>query len=87
MRAEKLMNSGCPADKLTHLRSHAEWLLKVGNGTLPTIWENMIEVKIQMICRSPSKLEDKVYNNFFANFYNPEYLSKRAVISCLNDTI
>ena len=69
------------------LRRHAAWLLRLGNGNLPTIFDDIIEIPKQMVCSNPQELENKVYDNFEENMTNIEYLSQRSIMSSTNDTI
>ena len=85
MRVERLINSD--QERTEHLRSHGEWLLKLGNGTLPTIFNDLIEVPQHMVCKGPEELEDKVYDDFERNMTNREYLAARSIMSSTNDTI
>ena len=76
-------------DRIKQLREYSEWLLRVGNGTVPPAIEgtNIIEVPQQMVCKTKQELEDKVYDDFEANYNNEEYLVQRAIMSSTNKTI
>ena len=60
----------------------------MGNGTVPPAIEgtNIIEVPQQMVCKTKQELEDKVYDDFEANYNNEEYLVQRAIMSSTNKT-
>lgn len=76
-------------DRIKQLREYSEWLLRVGNGTVPPAIEgtNIIEVPQQMVYKTKQELEDKVYNDFEANYNNKEYLVQRAIMSSTNKTL
>jgi hypothetical protein len=61
--------------------------LDLGNGKLPTILDDIIEVPKQMVCESPEELESRVYNDFERNMTNREYLLQRSIMSSTNDKI
>ena len=79
-----------PSDeRIKQLQDWSEWLLKVGDGMVSPAIEgtNIIEVPKQMVCKTKQELENKVYNNFEANYNNEEYLVQRAIMSSTNKTI
>ena len=63
--------------------------MKVGNGTVPPAIEgtNIIEVPQQMVCKTKEELDNKVYDNFEANYNNKEYLVQHAIMLSTNKTI
>ena len=69
------------------LRRYAAWLLRLGDGKLDTIFNDLIEIPEQMVCANPEELENKVYDNFRENMTNINYLSQRSIMSSTNDTI
>lgn len=85
MRVQKLIDAYPERER--ELRAHAQWLLDLGNGTLPCVYQNVIELPQQMICTTMEELESKVYNDLEANYTNPNYLYKRAIMSTTNDII
>lgn len=85
MRVEKLVAKH--PERSEELRRHAQWLLALGNGTLPTRHQNLIEIPKQMVVNSIHELEEKVYDNFEDNYLNPDYLFRRAIMSSTNDVI
>ena len=91
MRVSILKESGNKesTNQIEKLNNHALWLLQVGNGTAPSPIKdsNIMEVPAQMVRQSKEELEEAVYDNFEANYTNPEYLAKRAIMSARNDTI
>ena len=72
MRVERLITSNPELSE--KLKAYAEWLLNLGDGKLPTIFKDIIEVPEQMVCRDTAELEDKVYDNFQENMENVSYL-------------
>ena len=62
-------------------------LLDLGNGKLPSILKDIIEVPTQMLCDSPEDIESRVYDDFETNMTNKEYLLQRSIMSSTNDTI
>lgn len=40
-----------------------------------------------MVCYSSEEVRDTIFDNFYENFSDVEYLSKRAVMSCKNETV
>ena len=85
MRVQRLIDKN--PERESELRSHAQWLLDLGNGDLPCVYQNIIEVPERMVCQTPEELESKVYNDLMANYDNPSYLYKRAIMSTTNDII
>lgn len=85
MRVETLVQKF--PHRAQQLREHADWLLALGNGTLPTVYQNIIEIPPQMVVQGVQELEDKVYDDFEANHLNPQYLYRRAIMSPTNDVI
>ena len=65
MRVERLISSN--PERTERLRNHAEWLLKLGDGRLPSQFVDVIEVPQHMVCDGPSQLEEKVYADFENN--------------------
>ena len=85
MRVERIIS--IDSGRAQVLREHARWLLALGNGRLPTVIHDVIEIPQHMVCNDPEELENKVYNNFHSNMMNREYLEQRAIMSSTNDTI
>ena len=89
MRVEKLLQSNGSPERSQRLQNYADWLLRIGNGTQPTVLPNtnIIEVPPQMVCESKHDVESKVYNDFLQNYNDETYLSQRAIMSSTNDVI
>ena len=87
MRVERLLEDTTSQARKLKLMQYADWLLKVGDGTAPTIYHNIIEVPQNMTCDSLHELEDRIYNNFAENYDNAKYLAGRAIMTCTNETI
>ena len=85
MRIERMIQRY--PERITELQNYGKWLLSMGDGTLPTVVSNVIEIPQQMVCESTETLEDKVFDNFELNAGNLDYLRKRAIMSSTNDTI
>ncbi len=67
-----------------------QFLIKFGNGHLPTSELNSISDYIRLppnihIPCNQQELFNRVYDNFVENFDNAEYLSKRAILCPLNN--
>ena len=82
MRVQKII-----AQNPTPLNQFADWLLKVGEGTAPTVTQNVIAIPNQMVSQTPKILRDAVYDNFLHNHTDTEYLQNRAIMACTNKTV
>ena len=89
MRVQKLIRPDSTPQRIRDLNDYAKWLLKIGNGTIPFVHNNIIEVPSRVVCGSPTELRDKVYDDFQqnGNYKNPEYLRQRAILSSRNADI
>ncbi len=85
MRVEKVIST--EPHQAETLMKHKEWLLRLGDGKLPTILDNIIEIPKQMVCDSPEELENKLFDDFERNMINQEYLLQILMISSTNITI
>lgn len=85
MRVQKLIDAN--PEREIELKSHAKWLLDLGNGDLPYVYQNIIEIPQRMVCRTQQELESKVYDNLMTNYDNASYLNRRAIMSTTNDII
>ena len=43
---------------------HSKWLLSVGEGTVPTIHGNIIELPEEIMCDTPDQVMNFIYDNF-----------------------
>ena len=87
MRVMKLMNISDPPERRQELTSHAEWLLKLGEGKIQNVVQNNITMPDYMVCQNRAELQQKVYQNFSNDCRDPEYLSKRAIMASTNDIV
>ena len=89
MRVEKMININSTPERKKQLEDLTKWLLSIGDGTAPTVHNNIIEVPSHMICNNEMELEEQVYNDFNKNdnFKNSQYLHVRAILSSTNAII
>ena len=87
MRVEKMKATNTDPTTIAKLEQHSKWLLSIGDGTIKTAVNNIMEIPSHMVCKDKKELESKVYDNFLDNYNNKEYLKKRAIMSGTNDTI
>ena len=87
MRVERLIELNPSPERIQKLKNYAEWLLKVGDGTLETKHQNLIEIPNDMVCQTKAELEEKVFPNFIHQYNNQQYLSERAIMTSTNDII
>ena len=89
MRVERLIRPDSSPSRIKELRDYAAWLLSVGNGTAPTVNNDILEIPSHMVCQYPLEVRNKVYNDFHVNdnYKNPSYLRQRAILSTTNDII
>ena len=89
MRVEKMKTTNTDPTIIAKLEQHSKWLLSIGDGTIKTEVNNIMEIPSpsHMVCKDKKELESKVYDNFLDNYNNKEYLEKRAIMSGTNDTI
>ena len=85
MRVEKMIRE--EPERKDELNEFANWLLELGKGTLQPLVQNIIQIPQHMVCHSSEEVRDTIYDNFYENFSDVEYLSKRAVMSCKNETV
>ena len=87
MRVGRLIQSNSSPERIQQFHDYASWLLKIGNGTAPTIHENIIEVPSSMKCENPEDLKDSVYDDFDQHYNDVAYLRGRAILLPTNDVI
>ena len=85
MRVERLIIRD--PTRAQRLKEYGEWLLSVGNGSLPTIFNDIIEIPDHMVRKSCHQLETSVYVDFEQNMFNEKYLSERCIMSSTNEVI
>ena len=74
-------------ERKTELMTYASWLLNMGNRKLRGPFCDLIEVSLQLVCKSTRELEDKVFDDFEDNMKDVNYLCQRAIMSTKNDFI
>ena len=87
MRVQRLISSGGDVDRIRELDEYSKWLLSIGNGTVPTVGNGLIEVPQHMVCQTPEELNGKVYDNFDTEFSDVNYLKDRLIMSPVNEII
>ncbi|CAG8523170.1 137_t:CDS:2, partial [Racocetra persica] len=82
---------GCPANN--EARTFAKYLLRIGNGTEPTIENDLIQLLDEMIiCLQNNKdsidsLINTVYSNLTKNASNTIFITERAILTSLNSNV
>jgi len=87
MRVERMIRMNADEQRVKKLKNYAKWLLEIGEGTVDTVCDGIIEVPDQMVCQGKYELEQNVYDNFLDNYDDPNYLMRQAIMSGTNDTI
>jgi ATP-dependent DNA helicase PIF1 len=90
MRVQRILRQNPTPERATKLQQYSDWLLQLGEGKLPSAVPGVpgiIQIPDNMVCQTQRELEDKVYDNFSANYLDPEYLKTRAIMSSTNDII
>ncbi|CAG8664796.1 12324_t:CDS:2 [Cetraspora pellucida] len=74
-------------------RTFVEYLLRIGNGTEPTIDNDLIRLPDEMTVR-PQNQEDSIdpliniiYSNLTENFLNTTFITERAILTSLNSDV
>jgi len=85
MRLQRAENQPDAAEQ----KEFADWLLEVGEGRIPTIRgleNNIIRLPNDIILPSQNinDLINFVYSNLTTNYFNPQYLVKRAILTSKN---
>ena len=73
------------------LEDYEQWLLKLGEGKLPSEGSingsNIIEVPSDMCLDSKDEVVDKVFDDFQANIGNAEYFKSRILLAATNQIV
>ena len=64
MRVMKLMNESDSLERRKVLMSHAEWLLKLGEGKIENVVQNIITIPDYMVCHNRAELQKMFSRNF-----------------------
>jgi hypothetical protein len=91
MRVQNEMNKH-PNDDALHekLRDHEQWLLKLGEGKLPSEGipgSNIIEVPSDMCLDSKDDVVEAVFNDFEDNIGNADYFKSRVLLAATNEIV
>lgn len=81
MRAERLTQE----ESIESLRHYTDWVLQVGDGTVPTLdtrRKDIIEIPPKMVCSSL-----QVYDDFESHYMDPKYLYGRAILACTSELV
>ena len=92
MRVENEMSKHPENEELQEkLMEYEQWLLKLGEGKLPTEGEiddsNIIEVPSEMCLESQDDVVDAVFDNFEANIGDVEYFKSRVLLAANNEIV
>ena len=74
-------------DFKAELLAYEDWLLKLGEGRLPTPCQNIIEIPPQMCLNSKDEVIASVFDDFESNIGCSEYYKSRAIIAATNETV
>ncbi|KAL7491042.1 hypothetical protein ACHAWT_000513 [Skeletonema menzelii] len=66
---------------------YEKWLLKLGEGTLPSEHQNIVEIPPAMYRSSKDDVIDCVFDNFEENVGSPEYYQCRAIVAATNEVV
>nr|ABA98395.1 hypothetical protein LOC_Os12g27380 [Oryza sativa Japonica Group] len=93
----RLLNPDLPVHKRNELRDFSEWILAVGNGTVPMIakegeaYPSWLTIPDDLLFKTDHDKIDaivrEIYPNFLASYKNPEYLASRAILCPNNATV
>jgi len=90
MRVQRMIDKNPTQTNIEYLQQYSEWLLSIGEGTTPTVRDNIIELDREIVCETVNEVIDEIYNDFESNSSNPEYFKDRAILASTNaivDTI
>ena len=87
MRVDRILQGTEDPARRQDLEDHAKWLLRVGEGTLPTCHGDIIELPDKMVKDTPEDLREAVHDNFASKYMNCDYLSRRAIMTCTNKIV
>jgi len=71
----------------SRLQSYEQWLLKLGEGTLPTKRGSLIEIPSSMCMKSKDAVVSRVFDHFEENAGNSTYYQSRAIIAATNEIV
>ena len=73
------------------LRQHKQWLLKLGEGLLPSAGKfedyNIVEIPNDRCHESEDNVVDEVFNGFESNIGNKSYFRSRFLLATTNTTV
>ena len=84
MRVERLISMNPTVDNRLRLQTYADWLLQIGEGTAPTVNENIIEIPNYMYTSTVESLKSRVFDDFQNQYSNIDYVQSRAILTPLN---
>ena len=87
MRIQRMIDRNPTDDNRERLNNFGDWLLSIGNGTIETVEDNIIEIPEQMACPTPQDLYNQVYDNFEDNLNSVEYFRSRGILASKNETV
>jgi len=71
----------------SRLQSYEQWLLKLGEGTLPTKCGSLIEIPSSMCMKSKDDVVSRVFDHFEENAGKSTYYQSRAIIAATNEIV
>ena len=93
----RLLNPSLQGNERTELEQFSEWVLAIGDGTLPAVKRgeeceaSWITIPDDLLVRTDgdkiAALVSEVYPAFLANYQNPTYLASRAIVCPNNLTV
>jgi len=69
------------------LRWYEKWLLDLGEGKLPTLGHNIVQIPRSMCVDSKEDVINQVFDNFENNIGDPEYFQSRAIVAATNEVV
>ncbi len=87
MRIKCLMMEGDGIERIQELNQYSQWLLSLGEGTIPSPYQNLIEIQEKMVCKDLKEVEYRWYDNFVVNYAKSEYLFGGVIMSTANEII
>ena len=92
MRVQNKINK-YPNDEAMHekLRQHEQWLLKLGEGRLPSLGKfddhSIIEIPSDMCHESKDDVVDEVFDDFELNIGDKSYFRSRILLAATNEIV
>ena len=87
MRVQRMLLENPTEENRVYLQEYSDWLLSVGEGTVPTVRDNIIQLDPEIVCDTPTDVLNEVYDDFGANAGNANYFKDRAVLAATNDIV